>query len=96
MYATVRHHDRATTPTDELVADGRRLASTVGRIPGFVAYVLLDAGEGLLISISVFEDEAGLADADRIVERWNAAPDREPSTSVSPVRTGEVIVQRGM
>jgi hypothetical protein len=28
-------------------------------VPGFVAYYWIDAGEGLMASLSVFEDKAG-------------------------------------
>jgi hypothetical protein len=96
MHATVRHFHRSGGSVDDLIPEGRQLASAVSQVSGFLVYVLLDAGEGLLVSVSLFEDQAGLADADGIVERWMAARGSEPRLGVAQVSSGEVIVQRGM
>jgi hypothetical protein len=62
MYATVRRYEGITDPTEV----GRRVREgfvpLLREIEGFVAYYWVDAGNGLMVSTSVFEDQAG-ADA---------------------------------
>ena len=63
------------------------------QIPGFVAYYIVDAGEGTIASVSVFEDPAGVAESTRVAERWV----RENIGALAPnppqLTAGEVVVQ---
>jgi hypothetical protein len=96
MYATIHRYDHVTGSTDELVCAGRALAARLSQVPGFVSYATLDAGAGVLATISFFETEAELAAADRLVAAWVA----EHLTTLLPrppqVIGGEVVVQRGL
>src|SRR5262245_51515370 len=57
MYATVRRYEGVTNPREA----GRRVeesfAPLISRLPGFVAYSWVDAGGGVMISTSVFQDQ---------------------------------------
>ncbi|MEV4560681.1 hypothetical protein AB0K51_27300 [Kitasatospora sp. NPDC049285] len=59
MYAAVRRYQGVTDPAEA----GRRVAEgfvpLLREVPGFVAYYWIDAGDGVMISTSVFEDQAG-------------------------------------
>ncbi len=59
MYAVVRRYNGVTDPDEA----GRRVQQEFIRIlrdvPGFVAYYWVDAGDGVMLSTSVFQDEAG-------------------------------------
>jgi hypothetical protein len=59
MYAVVRRYNGVTDPEEA----GRRVQEEFVRIlrevPGFVAYYWVDAGDGVMLSTSVFQDEAG-------------------------------------
>ncbi|MGW4895379.1 hypothetical protein ACWEQL_24370 [Kitasatospora sp. NPDC004240] len=59
MYAAVRRYEGVTDPGEA----GRRVAEgfvpILRRLPGFVAYYFIDAGDGVMVSTSVFEDRAG-------------------------------------
>ncbi|MFD0275305.1 hypothetical protein ACFVHB_15565 [Kitasatospora sp. NPDC127111] len=59
MYAAVRRYEGVTDPAEA----GRRVAEgfvpLLRQVPGFVAYYWVDAGDGVMVSTSVFEDEAG-------------------------------------
>lgn len=59
MYAVVRRYNGVTDPDEA----GRRVQQEFIRIlqdvPGFVAYYWVDAGEGVMLSTSVFQDKAG-------------------------------------
>jgi hypothetical protein len=96
MYLAIRRFEGVEGRLNDLIPDGRRLASHLSREDGFVAYALLEAGRAAVISVCVFEDEAGLMEAGRLIETWReehglVAPDGTPESGA-----GEVIVQRGI
>ena len=55
MYATVRRYEGVidTSEAESLVEEG--FIPTISEVPGFVAYYWVDAGEGVMVSTSVFE-----------------------------------------
>ena len=59
MYATVRRYEGVTDPAEA----GRRVKEgfmpLIRQVPGFVAYYWIDAGDGAMVSTSVFEDQPG-------------------------------------
>ncbi|MGW6985534.1 hypothetical protein ACWGE1_39765 [Streptomyces sp. NPDC054932] len=66
MYAAVRRYEGVTDPAEagRLVDEG--FVPIMRRVPGFVAYYWVDAGGGVMVSTSVFQDRAG---ADESIER---------------------------
>ena len=59
MYAAVRRYEGVTDPAEA----GRRVKEgfmpIIREVPGFVAYYWIDAGDGAMVSTSVFEDRTG-------------------------------------
>ncbi|MFB7499448.1 hypothetical protein ACFC09_33020 [Streptomyces sp. NPDC056161] len=59
MYAVVRRYEGVTDPAEA----GRRVdegfVPLLRQVPGFVAYYWIDAGEGVMVSTSIYEDRAG-------------------------------------
>ena len=55
MYATVRRYEGVSDPREagRLVDEG--FVPIISEMPGFVAYYWVDAGDGVMISTSVFE-----------------------------------------
>ena len=55
MYATVRLYEGVTDPSEarRLVEEG--FMPIISEMPGFVAYYWIDAGDGVMVSTSVFE-----------------------------------------
>jgi hypothetical protein len=96
LHATICRYDGVTGPIDEVMHAGRQLASSLDQVPGFVSYALLDAGDGVLVSIYVVEDRTDLEAADRLIERWMAEHLAALLPQPIEVIAGEVIVQRGM
>jgi hypothetical protein len=77
MYATVRRYEGVTDPSET----GRRVnegfVPLISQIPGFVAYYWVDAGGGVMISTSVFQDQSGAEESNRRAAdyvRQNLAP----------------------
>ncbi|WP_374778127.1 hypothetical protein OG756_40200 [Streptomyces sp. NBC_01310] len=91
MYAAVRRYEGVTDPNEagRLVKEG--FVPLMRQVPGFVAYYWVDAGDGVMVSTSVFQDRAG---AEESVSR---AADfvRENLASLLPnppqVMAGEVV-----
>jgi len=59
MYATVRRYEGVTDPAEagRRVSDG--FVPLISEVDGFVAYYWVDAGNGVMVSTSVFETQAG-------------------------------------
>ena len=58
MYATVRRYEGVTDPSEvgRQVEEG--FIPIISEMPGFVAYYFVDAGDGVMVSTSVFEHKA--------------------------------------
>lgn len=94
MYAVIRRYEGVTDSAEA----GRRVdegfVPLLRRVPGFVSYYWVDAGDGVMVSTSVFEDQTG---AEESVER---AADfvRDNLTSLLPNRpqvTAGMVVAAG-
>ena len=77
MYATVRRYDGVTDPREA----GRRVnegfVPIISKVSGFVAYDWVDAGNGVMVSTSVFESRDGAEESNRRAADWvkeNLAP----------------------
>ena len=91
MYAAVRRYEGVTDPAEA----GRRVKEgfvpLLRQVPGFVAYYWIDAGDGVMVSTSVFENQDG---AEESIKR---AADfvREHLASLLPnppqITAGEVV-----
>jgi hypothetical protein len=83
MYAAVRRYEGVTDPAEA----GRRVnegfVPLMRQVPGFVAYYCVDAGDGVMVSTSVFEDRAG-AGIDREGAGLRAGQPGVPAPQPSP------------
>ncbi|MBN6054730.1 hypothetical protein JYK22_22520, partial [Nonomuraea sp. RK-328] len=91
MYATVRRYEGVTDPAEA----GRRVSEEfvplLREVPGFVAYYWVDAGDGVMLSTSIFEDQAGAEESTKRAADYV----RESLASLLPnppqVTAGEVV-----
>ena len=65
MYATVRRYEGVTNPREAAQRVNEGFVPLVSQIPGFVAYYWVDAGGGVMISTSVFQDQASAEESNR-------------------------------
>jgi len=94
MYATVRRYEGVTNTNEA----GRKVRETflpvISKIQGFVAYYWVDAGGGVMISTSVFQDKAGAEESDQKA----TAVVRESLASLLPnppqITAGEVVAHK--
>jgi hypothetical protein len=71
MHGVLRHYTLDAKNVDEIV---RRVADSglavVKAIPGFVSWAMLDAGQGRLVTYSVYENKSGAEDSTRKAAAW--------------------------
>jgi hypothetical protein len=70
MYATVRRYEGVTNPREAGRLVDESFVPLVSQLPGFVAYYWVDAGGGVMISTSVFQDEASAQESNRKAADW--------------------------
>ncbi len=73
MYASVRQY--TINPGHERVEEAAQdvqggLGPIISKAPGFVAYYVLDAGNNVVVAISVFESQAAEEAANRMAADW--------------------------
>ena len=95
MHATLRRYDGIGGSQDQVIQVGRQLAAVLSRAPGFISYALLELGDGMLATVSVFETQAELEAANRLIVAW-VATHRTLLTAAGEAVSGEVLVQKGM
>ncbi|MFE2097204.1 hypothetical protein [Streptomyces sp. NPDC059468] len=66
MYAAVRRYEGVTDPAEAGRQVNEGFVPLIRDIPGLLAYYWVDAGNGVMVSTSVFQDEAG---ADESIRR---------------------------
>jgi hypothetical protein len=96
MYAAVRRYEGVTDPAEA----GRRVKEgfvpLLREAPGFVAYYWIDAGDGAMVSTSVFEDQAGAEESTKRAADFV----RENLASLLPnppqVTAGEVVASAAL
>jgi len=94
MYATVRRYEGVSNPTEAAQRVNEGFVPLISQIPGFVAYYWVDAGSGVMISTSVFQDQASAEESNRRAADYV----RQNLVSLLPnppqITTGEVVAYK--
>jgi hypothetical protein len=96
MHAIVRRYEGIDTKrTDELTQKvSTSLTPRLSKLPGFSGYFLVEAGHGVMSSISFFDTAAHAEESSRLVAEWLREEKLETLMPNEPKITGgEVIVQ---
>ncbi|MEU0897894.1 hypothetical protein [Streptomyces massasporeus] len=59
MYAVIRRYEGVTEPAEAGRRVNEEFLPLVRQVQGFVAYYWVDAGDGVMVSTSVFQDRSG-------------------------------------
>jgi hypothetical protein len=70
MYATVRRFEGVTDPSEVVRRVNEGLVPLISQIPGCLAYLWVDAGGGVMVSINLFENRGGAEEANRRAPDW--------------------------
>ena len=96
MYATVRRYEGVPDPKEAGRQVDEGFVPIISEVPGFVAYYWADAGDGVMISTSVFEDQSGVEESNRRAAEWV----RENLASLLPnppqITAGEVVAHKSI
>ena len=71
MHAAIRRYNMFPGAIETIrTRVNEELVPTMRQLPGFVAYYVVDGGDGTLIAISVFEDRAVAEESTRQATAW--------------------------
>lgn len=98
MYASVRRYKTADSKS---VGEVFRQANdgfvpTISKVPGFVGYYGLDAGDGVLVTISLFQDQAGTKESERMAAEWVGKNISHLIKSPAEITSGEARMHKTM
>jgi hypothetical protein len=97
MYATVRRYEGVDqSRTDELTKKvDQSLLPRLSKLPGFEGYYLIEAGNGVMSSIGIFDTSAHADESTRIAATWVREEKLETALPNEPkITDGEVIVHK--
>jgi hypothetical protein len=95
MYATVRRYEGIDQGrTDELTKKlGESLTPRLSKLPGFGGYFVIEAGEGVMTSINLFETSEQANESTRVAATWIREENLETVLPNTPkITAGEVVV----
>ncbi len=94
MYATVRRYEGVTDPSEAAWRVNEGFVPLISQVPGFLAYYWVDASGSVMVSTSIFEDQAGAEESNRRAAdyvRQNMAP---LLPNPPQITAGEVVVHK--
>jgi hypothetical protein len=94
MFASIRRYNVDPGSVEEigrLVQEG--FVPIIRQIPGFVAYSIVDGGNGVVASISVYESREAAEQSNQDAADWVGENLASFMPSAPQVTAGEVIVQ---
>jgi hypothetical protein len=96
MHATVRRYEGVdSSRTDELTKKiNENLIPKLSKLPGFDGYFLIEAGNGVMTSVDLFDTSAHADESTRVASSWVRDEKLESALPNSPMITvGEVIAR---
>jgi len=97
MHATIRRYEGVDQDrTDELTKKvGATLMPRLSKLEGFSDYYLIEAGNGVMTSIGIFDTETHGSESTRLAADWVREESLEKWLPNAPkVTTGEVIAHK--
>ena len=97
MFATIRRYEAIDQGrTDELVKKAdETLLPSLSELPGFSGYYLIEAGNGVMSSISVFDTPDHADESTRVASNWVREQKLDSALPNPPkITSGEVVVHK--
>ena len=96
MHATIRRYEGVdVTRMNEVTSKVKEtLVPQIRELPGFAAYYLIEAGNGVVSSLGLFETSEQADESTKVVAKW--ITDENLSTAIPnapKITSGKVIVQ---
>ena len=90
MYAAVRRYEGITDDAEAGRLVRESFMPLLEQVSGFIAYYWVDAGEGVMASLSVFEDKAGADESVAFAHQW--IQENAPALFPKPPQVTEGLV----
>src|ERR687893_232840 len=95
MYVAVRRYEGVTDPQKVAQVAQEGFVPLISELPGFVAHYTLDAGDGVMVGISVFEHKDAEEESTFVAGEF-MAEHLEPLLPKRPqITAGEVVAYKG-
>ena len=95
MHITVRSRRITSGAVDELMRKlDEGFMPIISEAAGYVAYYVIDSGDGVVSAVSIFDDEATAAASNRLAETWVRENLRPMVPAPAEVISGRVMVPR--
>ena len=94
MYATVRRYEGVTDPREAARRVKEGFVPLISQVPGFLAYYWVDAGGNVMVSTSIFENQAGAEESNRRAADWVRQNIAALLPNPPQITAGEVVVQK--
>jgi hypothetical protein len=94
MHATIRRYEGVDTArTDELASKvNETLVAQLRELPGFAGYYLIEADNGVLSSLSLFETSEQADESSKLVAKWITDEHLNSAIPNAPkITTGKVV-----
>jgi hypothetical protein len=70
MYTAIRRYERVSDPSEVVKRATEEFAPMLGDKPGFIGYWIVDAGDGVVATISVFETKEEADESTETAAGW--------------------------
>jgi hypothetical protein len=97
MFATIRRYESVDeSRTRDLVKKvDEGLAPMIGELTGFHGYYLVDAGDGVLTSIGIFDSAEQAEESSQVASKWLREKQLDSAVPNPPkVTSGEIVVEK--
>lgn len=95
MYASIRKYNTRPGVAAELAQRvNQGFVPIIHKAPGFVAYFAVDAGNDVVTSVSVFQDQAGADESNRMAADWVRQNIASFFAGPPEIMAGEVMVYK--
>ena len=91
MYAVIRRYEGVQSVDEVVRRANEGLMPIISQVPGYVGYWAIDAGGGVVASVSVFQDRAGVEEATRRAASWVQENVAGLMPNAPQVTVGEVV-----
>jgi hypothetical protein len=93
MYASIRRYridSAAVAALKVRVEDG--FVPILSKLPGFVSYMLVDAGDGVVATISIFESEEATEQSNAAAANWVKDSLADVVDQAPDITAGEIVL----
>jgi hypothetical protein len=95
VYAAIRRYELLPSDVPELRKRVQeRFIPIISQVPGFVSYDLIEAENGVVVSVSIFEDQAEASESSRQAATWVDQDAADLIHQARQITTGEVNIHQ--